>query len=245
MLDVSPEEYVAEDLPESPGHHTLTLALTAIVKARLWKLSQRRLFDRTAARKLKPLGCTDEAFVQSLGSQVVLDEGYASSQGRDMVEEALEVREMLDEGYCSQKTGSKHATGNDNDLLFSHDSFALEEDIWESDLLFDREETDIADGSLDDDLFWEEDGPFRESILEEDLCHGGESIMMDDLSHEECELVDSSKLDRGRGLHDNIEDEVLDNHLHHISNPLSEARYDDYSYYQACIIREEEMLLAC
>ena len=168
--------------------------MTAIIKARLWKLSQRKLFDRTAARRLKPLGCTGEAFEQSLGSQVILDEGHPSSrQGQETFEEAVNLPEMLDdEGYCSQATVWKLAKESD-DLLFEEDKLMLEEEWWESDILFEEDnffsknemcdsdllfsedEVAIENEFLDDDLFWEEEGPIRIAAFDEDLFHGEES----------------------------------------------------------------------
>lgn len=153
LLDVSPEEYVSEDLSEPANHQNITSALTAIIKARLWKLSQRKLFDGIAARRLKPLACADRAFGQSLGSQVILDEGYASIQGRDVVDESLQVREMLDEGYCSQRTVLEVAGEDEDDLLFEGEDIMLEDRLSESDLLFGEEEAELDNAFLDDDLF--------------------------------------------------------------------------------------------
>lgn len=215
LLDVSPEEYISEDLSNPSGHQNTTSALTAVIKARLWKLSQRKLFDHTAARRLKPLGCIDSAFEQSVGSQVILEEGYVSSQGRDIIEESCEVREMLDEGYCSQETILKVAREHD-DLLFEESRLGLEEELWANDLLFDEEEAEIDDGLLDDDLFWEED-TVQEFPTDEGLFHNE---------------------------YDNIEDEVLDDHTHHISNELADGRFGGYTSLVGSDGREEEMLLS-
>jgi len=176
LLDVSPEEYVSEDLSEPANHQSITSALTAIVKARLWKLSQRKLFDGIAARKLKPLACADRAcadraFGQSLGSQVILDEGHASIQGRDVVDESLQVREMLDEGYCSQRTVLEVAGEDEDDLLFEGEDIMLEDGLSESDLLFGEEEAELDNAFLDDDLFWAEDCSMQEPSLDENLFY--------------------------------------------------------------------------
>lgn len=243
LLDVSPEEYVSEELSDSTGHQTITSALTAITKARLWKLSQRKLFDCTAARRLKPLGCTHRAFEQSLESQIILDEGYASSQGRDVVYEALEIREMLDEGYCSQETIFKVAREGNGNLLFEEDGLVLEGKLWESDLLFGGDEEELHDAFLDDDPFWAEEYPLQAPPVDEDLFHGEESTLIYSLGHRGFELPDDIKNDETGGLHDCMEDEVLDGHTPRNSNGMSDGRFGGYKYVQVDVGREEEMLL--
>lgn len=171
LIDVSPEEYVSEDLSEPANYQNTTSALTAIVKARLWKLSHRKLLDGITARRLKPLACADRAFEQSLGSQVILDEGYASIHGREDVDESLQAREMLDEGYCSQRTVIEVVGEDEDDLLFEGEDLMLEDGLSESDLLFSEVEAELGNAFLDDDLFWAEDCPMQELPFDENLFY--------------------------------------------------------------------------
>lgn len=117
------------------------------------------------------MACADRAFGQSLGSQVILDEGYASIQGRDVVDESLQVQEMLDEGYCSQRTVLEVAGEDEDDLLFEGEDIMLEDGLSESDLLFGEEEAELDNAFLDDDLFWAEDCSMQEPSLDENLFY--------------------------------------------------------------------------
>ena len=236
LLEVSPGEYVVDNLPDFSSHQNLTPALTAIIKARLWKLSQRRLFDRTAARYLKPLDCAGNAFKQNLVSQILLDEGYPSSQGQDVVNEAVELQEMLDEGYCSQKISSKVAPEEDN-LGFEEDELMLEEDPWASGLLFGDE-----DDFLIHDVLWEEQDSIDECALDDDLFYGEESITQDGLGHAGFEWLDDSEDATRGGDCDKIEDEILDYHTHRSYNELLDHQCGNYPCFQEDRQQEDDML---
>ena len=260
LLDFSPEEYITEDFVDITGNQDKAFALKNILKARLWKLSQRKLFDRTAARRLKPLRCTTKAFEPSVGSHVILDQGYPSGHTLNMFDKAVEVREMLDEGYCSQKPGLQ----DEGDLVFVEDIFVLEDELLDYDLLLGDE-----DAEIDDDLFWgeEEDYTLTEATPHEDLFLCDQSTISDWLGHEGLEPQDNTKRDTHGMLDEPSEDEVSESHIHrassfellddivegevpdhHMHHAFSHELLDipsraEYTHPQANITRGEEMLL--
>ena len=241
LLDFSPEKYVTEEFLTLTSNQNTAFALTAIVKARLWKLSQRKLYDRTAARRLKPLGFTAKAFEQSLGSRDILDGGYTSSQGTDVLDQALGTQEMLDEGYCSQEMSSVIANDDDKHLLLAAYDFALEEELDDSDVLFGEE-----DAGIDDDLCWEEeDCTKNENSLEEDLFFGEEATIIDDLSQEGLDLLDDTKYHTMDALSEITEDEVLEDQIHHIVNHdlLGGSSWGVCAHSQAGVTEDGPMLL--
>ena len=268
LLDVSPEEYVTEDLASPFDEQNITSALTIILKARLWKLSQRKLFDRTAARRLKPLSCKVNAFEESLGSQVILDQGHLSNKEPSIANISRGSRGMLDEGYCSQEV-SLRAAGEDEHLLFEEGkSFTLDEESWESDLLFGKEEVGVDDDRFDDeeremndDLFWEALDTPKETHLGKDVFDNGKSPTTDDLGYSGVELLDDLQDDTQGGLYANIQNhaedtlypnidaELLDDHVHHLSNLTKELvnspQRGDYTHFysRADLIGDEDMLL--
>ena len=86
----------------------------------------------------------------------------------------------------------------------------VEEELDESSVLFCEEDVDV-----DVDLFWEEeDCTMNQNSLEEDLFVGKDTIMMDDLSREEHDLLDDTNYDTIHTLSEIIEDEVLEDQLH-------------------------------
>lgn len=262
LLDVSPEEYVTEDLPSPIGKQSIASALIVILKARLWKLLQRKLFDRTAARGLKPLSCNVKAFEESLRSQVVLDEGYLANKEPSIVDMSGGSLVMLDEGYCSQEVLLRAAREDDN-LLFAEGLCFSVEESWESDLPFGKQEVGMdnnlfgeAEMEMDNDLFWEE---MEETHLDKDLSDNGECPTTDDLGYSGVELLDDVPDDiQGRlysniqsnandALYCNIDAELLDDHTHHLPTQelLDVPQRGDHahSYSQADLTGEDDMLL--
>ena len=196
LLDVSPDAYVAPDFDILliPSH--VSSALKSSVTARLWKLSQRVLFDRTAARSLKPLSSAKNPFEQSLESQVILDEGESTCHGRHHIDQAIETWDMLDEGYCSQEA-TRILPGADDDFLLEQDviahqaelqesesddlfedgKFASGESLWErrKNLLRRDGEVEFEDDLFTNDLWWDEEEVIQRYASDEDLTSGEEN----------------------------------------------------------------------
>ncbi|KAL9099789.1 MAG: hypothetical protein Q9187_009448, partial [Circinaria calcarea] len=115
-----------------------TQTLTAALQIRLWNLIQHRLFDRQAARKLKPLQIP--AAAQHRASDEMLDNGEPETAFQMLDEPSLssDQEEMLD--------GGLHDEDDEDEMLFSEDEddgmgYVSNQDDDDNDELLDDPET--------------------------------------------------------------------------------------------------------
>ncbi|KAL9120537.1 MAG: hypothetical protein Q9187_002903 [Circinaria calcarea] len=114
-----------------------TRTLTAALQTRLWNLIQHRLFDRQAARKLKPLQIP--AADPHRASDEMLDNGEPQTALQILEEPSLfsDQEEMLDGGLHDEHDKEKMLFSEDEDEGMGHDSNEDDDD----DELLDNPET--------------------------------------------------------------------------------------------------------
>lgn len=207
LLSVSTDEYIDRSLSDCEGRQEFNMKLTAVVKARLWKLMQRKLFDRLAARRLKSLICTNEPFNQSFGSQTILDDGSSSNPSSESTFQPEDDDLLFEPGKEFFQEGgllfedpvhseediwsSKGDTLSMDPLLpqednsvFEADSLQMQGEMWREDHLFREENVAMEKGLFEDWLFGEEEEDVGPNLAtDEDLFHEVDSKVQNTTDH--------------------------------------------------------------
>ena len=155
LMNVKQTELLHLGLPKTEGCHITMRSMLAVIKARIWMLTQRTLFNRSAARRPKPLDLTDRAYSQSIESQNMLDDRSVC----DLQEESelFTVRENKDI-FLEDGSLLDGEDALDDELLFEDDRLMMKYDMSEDEFLLDEPQVLVERTGRDDDLLFSSDG---------------------------------------------------------------------------------------
>lgn len=127
----SPDEFAGNDMldermPRTPEHE-----LTNAVKVRLWRMAVSAILRRPGTTAIKPLNWTDQCFVRSRDTQIMLEEESPLSLGKFAISRSEEVNHAL----LFENEGEESDGLLKNEILFRENGFDSENDALDEDLL--------------------------------------------------------------------------------------------------------------
>lgn len=181
--------------PNFEDHGRTSPSLIAIVKLRLWKLAQSKLFDRRSTRQLKPTDNFSARSFQGTVTDAMLDEADS------MIDEMASLADELDIEAISKPFGiwkelseinmedssflPENSADCFNDLLDTHESADLECLMLDDVLLG----ADTSDGDdefpWDDELLYEDTDPFQNSLQEDAMQDHWQDLDVDLFQNEQ------------------------------------------------------------
>ena len=190
LLDTAAGRHLEQDVIESPDPGFKGRDLIAAINVRLWFLTQRKLFDPFAARRLKPLDASMRTIDRVDGSNDILEETPVNGGNIEPLLDYTDDDQLLD----SQSTLMEDGIGHGHNVFDEPNHMEGDEfhDMLEA-FPIDGGDNDSRLASQDDGLVFES----QRTLVEEKFGYGGKvNEILDLIEAEDCRgLADELLMD--------------------------------------------------